>query len=98
RSRAARFETDGESRMNARESQIAQKLVAAAGFMDTALMQSTGLKERERKLVVYWTVATHALPHVDTFPLLSLNGKMGTGKSQTEKIIARFAHRSRSFS
>ena len=61
-------------------------------------MQSTGLKERERKLVVYWTVATHALPHVDTFPLLSLNGKMGTGKSQTEKIIARFAHRSRSFS
>jgi len=80
------------------QSQTEQKLVAAAGLMDKALMQSTGLKERERRLVINWTLATHALPHVHTFPLLPLVGKMGTGKSQAEKIIGRFAHRSRSFS
>src|ERR1019366_9558314 len=80
------------------QSQTEQKLVAAAGLMDKALMQSTGLKERERRLVINWTLATHTLPHVHTFPLLPLVGKMGTGKSQAEKIIGRFAHRSRSFS
>jgi len=79
-------------------SDTVQKLIAAAALMDKALMQSTGLKERERKLVTYWTIATHTLPHVDTFPLLTLNGKMGTGKSQTEKIIEKFAYRSRPFS
>lgn len=42
-------------------------------------------------LVVYWTLATHSLPHLNTFPLLALLGKMGTGKSQTLSIIANFA-------
>ena len=69
-----------------------------AELMNHALCLSTGLKESERKLVTYWTLATHMLPHVDVFPLLVLRGKMGTGKSQAEKIIARFAHRSRPFS
>lgn len=60
--------------------------------MDTALFMSTGLQEPERRLVSYWTVATHTLPYVATFPLLPLRGKTGTGKSETLKIIAKFAH------
>ena len=54
---------------------------------DLALRASTGLLERERKLVAYYTLATHMLPHVNIFPLLVLRGKMGTGKSQALKII-----------
>jgi len=30
-------------------------------LMQTALSQSTGLKDREQKLITYWTLATHAL-------------------------------------
>ena len=79
------------------EDEVIAKLKRGTVLMDAALSQSTGLKERERKLVTYWTLATHALRNVDTFPLLCLNGKMGTGKSQTEKIIAKFAYRSHPF-
>jgi hypothetical protein len=61
--------------------------------MQTALSQSTGLKGRDQMLLVYWTLATHSLLHVNTFPLLALLGKMGTGKSQTLSIIANFAFR-----
>jgi hypothetical protein len=63
--------------------------------MDAALTQTTGLGERERQLVVYWSLATHSLAHVGTFPLLSLVGKMGTGKSQALKVIGGFAYRPR---
>ncbi|HZC25083.1 MAG TPA: hypothetical protein VE866_17235 [Candidatus Binatia bacterium] len=62
------------------------------------MSESTGLRERERKLAVYWTLATHALPTLDTFPLLVLRGKMGTGKSQALKVIENFAYRSRRLS
>lgn len=61
--------------------------------MEKALSESTGLKGRDQKLVVYWTLATHSLPYVNTFPLLALLGKMGTGKSQTLSIIENFAFR-----
>ena len=61
--------------------------------MQTALSQSTGLKDRDQKLVTYWTLATHALPYLGTFPLLALLGKMGTGKSQTLSVIGNFAFR-----
>lgn len=61
--------------------------------MQTALSESTGLKDRERAIIAYWTIATHSLPYVKTFPLLALLGKMGTGKSQTLSIIANFAYR-----
>jgi hypothetical protein len=73
-------------------------LVATAGFMDKALMQSTGLPERERRLVTYWTLATHMLPHVNTFPLLVLRGKMGTGKSDTLRVTKKFAYQPLCFS
>jgi hypothetical protein len=61
--------------------------------MQTALSRSTGLKDRDQKLVTLWTLATHALPHLRTFPLLTLLGKMGTGKSQTLSVIGNFAFR-----
>ena len=62
-------------------------LSQAAVLMDMALTSVTGLKPRDLKLVIYWTLATHALPWVSMFPLLVLMGKMGTGKSQTLQII-----------
>jgi hypothetical protein len=73
--------------------EAARKLARAAVLVETALSESTGLKGREQKLVTYWTLATHSLPHVSTFPLLALLGKMGTGKSQTLWIIDNFAFR-----
>ena len=51
------------------------------------------LPELERKLVTYWTLASHSLPYVDTFPVLTVLGKMGTGKSQALKIVGNFAYR-----
>jgi hypothetical protein len=66
--------------------------------MDVGLQLITGLNERDRKLVVYWTLATHALPNLNTFPLLALRGKFGTGKSQTLHIIKSFAYQPRAFS
>src|SRR6516164_2330492 len=73
-------------------------LQRAVNLMDEALAQATALKDIERKVVTYWSLGTHALAHLDTFPLLVLYGKMGTGKSQSEKVIGQFAHGSRPFS
>lgn len=67
-------------------SETGDKFAWAAVLMQRALLESTGLKGREQQLVVYWTLATHSLPHLDTFPLLALLGKMGTGKSKTLSI------------
>jgi hypothetical protein len=74
-------------------SEIEDKFARAAVLMQRALSESTGLKGRDQMLVVYWTLATHSLPQLNTFPLLALLGKMGTGKSQTLSIIANFAFR-----
>lgn len=76
----------------------ASDIQQAAECMDLALQLVTGLKERERKLVVYWTMATHALPYLNTFPLLVPRGKPGTGKSQTMHIIKDFAYKPQRFS
>jgi hypothetical protein len=73
-------------------------LQEAAIYMDAGLQLVTGLKDLERKLVVYWALGTHALRSVNAFPLLVLRGKMGTGKSQTERIINRFARKAHPFS
>jgi hypothetical protein len=69
------------------------KLVRAAALMQRALTESTGLKDLQQKLVIYWTLATYSLPNAKTFPLLALVGKMGTGKSQALSIIGNFARR-----
>jgi len=75
-------------------SETENKLPTAVNLMQRALSESTGLREREGKLVVYWPLATHALQYLNTFPVLVLLGKMGTGKSQTLKIVDNFAFRS----
>jgi len=71
----------------------AQKFSKSAALMDESLSLSTGLGELNRKLVTYWTLATHSLPSVDTFPALAMLGKMGTGKSQALKVVGNFAYR-----
>lgn len=74
-------------------SEIEKKLVTAASLIQAALSESTGLREHEQKLIAYWSLATHALTSLNTFPALVLIGKMGTGKSQALKILADFAFR-----
>src|SRR5260370_39618881 len=74
-------------------SETEKRAVSAACLMQRALSESTGLREREGKLVVYWTLSTHALQHLNTFAVLVLLGKMGTGKSETLKIVDNFAFR-----
>lgn len=61
--------------------------------IDDVLCACTGLDSISRKLVIYWTLATHCLDHVKMFPLLLLKGPMGTGKSVTLRIIKVFAYR-----
>lgn len=75
-----------------------ERFARAAVLMQTALSQSTGLKELGQKLAIYWTLGTHALPHVDTFPILAMIGKTASGKSQTLSIIGDFAYRPFPFS
>ena len=74
-------------------SKIDDIFARASILMQTGLSESTGLKYCDQKLVVYWTLATHALLYLDTFPLLALLGKMGTGKSQTLSIVENFSLR-----
>jgi hypothetical protein len=69
------------------------KLARAAELIGISLNDVTGLNEFSRKKVTCWTLATHFLPHVNTFPLIALLGRMGTGKSQTLHVIANFAYR-----
>ena len=76
---------------------LEQRLAKAAELVDLALRASTGLQDRERKLVTYWTLATHMLPHVNVFPLLVLRGKMGPGKSETLNTIAKLAYQPHPF-
>lgn len=78
-------------------SAVHTRLCKGAELMDIALQMSTGLRELDRKLVTYWTIATHMLPSIDTFPLLVLRGPIQTGKSQTLKIVSCFAHAPRKF-
>jgi hypothetical protein len=75
-----------------------ERLIGAACDMDLALALSTGLDELSRKKIVYFTLATHVLALVRTFPQLVLLGKMGTGKSETAKIISKFARAPRMLS
>jgi hypothetical protein len=71
-----------------------QVLTKAAALIDAALSQSTGLGKLNRMVIVYWTLSTYSLPYMNTFPLLCLLGKMGTGKSEALKIIRACSYRS----
>jgi hypothetical protein len=64
-----------------------------AELMDGTLQRVTGLNALARKRVIYYTLATHALGSLETFPLLVLKGPMGTGS-----ILAECVHRPSRFS
>jgi len=73
-------------------------LSTAVEAMENLLCRLTGLDSFARKLVIYYTLATHALKHLHTFPLLVLKGPMGTGKSSCLAVIDKFAYQPNRFS
>jgi len=73
-------------------------LKKSACLMDSILQRVTGLGALARKVVINYALATHGLDNLDRFPLLVLRGPMGTGKSETLKVITAFAYRPNSFS
>ena len=70
---------------------VFDRLAKAALLMDKALIDATSLKDSARKIVIYWTLATHLLPRLTIFPIIMLLGKMGTGKSQALYVIGSFS-------
>src|SRR6516225_6697872 len=56
------------------DSDTARKFSDAAWLMQMALSISTALTDLSQKIVIYWTLATHSLPHQRIFPLLELLG------------------------
>jgi hypothetical protein len=78
--------------------EVKDRLIKAAALMEKILEQATALDQLLRKIVIYYTRATHCIEHVSTFPLLVLMGPMGTGKSQTQLVIKAFAYRALNFS
>jgi hypothetical protein len=77
---------------------LTRRLTEAAERMDFLLSCVCGLSDRERKSMTYYALATHALDHVDTFPLLVLKGPMGTGKSKALRVAGALAYRPNAFS
>jgi hypothetical protein len=67
-----------------------EKLVRLVDLLIQGLSAYTGLQDLDRKTIAYWAIATHSLPSLNTFPLLVLRGKMGTGKSQTLMTLRNF--------
>ena len=77
---------------------VKDRLIKAAALMDKILEQATAHDQLVRKIIIYYTLATHCIEHVSTFPMLVLIGPMGTGKSQTQLVIKAFAYRAQDFS
>src|SRR5947207_12845196 len=63
--------------------------------IDKLLGISTGLGDLQRKIIGYYTAATHSLPSTNSFPLLVCIGPMGTGKSECSRIARAFAYKPR---
>jgi hypothetical protein len=61
--------------------------------IDKILEMSTGLSPMDRKIVAYYTLATHTVPYTKTFPILVFRGPFGTGKTQTLQVVKAFAYR-----
>jgi hypothetical protein len=82
----------------AARSDLVDSISLVAQQMEKILCRVTGLDSFARKLIIYYTLATHALKHLKTFPLLVLKGPMGTGKSNCLQVIAAFARQPNPFS
>lgn len=74
------------------------ELKTAYELMMRPLKECTGLPDRSREIVTCWTLATHALPSCKIFPILTLRGVMGSGKSATLSVIENFARSPRRLS
>lgn len=59
----------------------------------TLIEGTTGLEVNQAKTVVYFALATHGLPHLNKFPILTLYGPAGTGKTTLLGILKEIAHR-----
>ena len=66
-------------------------LTSVRDHIETVLGEATALPLKDRRIVAYWTLATHGLPAMKFFPILRLLGKPGCGKSQTEEVIAAYS-------
>src|SRR5208283_3775189 len=69
-------------------------LKLAATLADKILSDCTGLDDYKRKLVTYWALATHGLSGLETFPVLSLQGPFGCGKSECLNVVSLLAAKS----
>ena len=62
----------------------------------TALMEQvqsvTGLGTNEAKTLVYWALGTHSLPKLNIFPILSIKGEYGTGKTTLLAVLQQLVH------
>lgn len=70
----------------------------AAACILACLDEGTGLSEFEQKLIAYYCIATHSVPHMDSFPLLVFKGPQGTGKSSALKVVCKVARAPKSIS
>lgn len=77
-------------------SEINERLKPVIEIINNALAMSTGLPAVDRKIVAYYTLATYTIRRTKTYPMLVLIGPMGTGKSQTGRVVKAFAYGSRS--
>ena len=57
------------------------------------IQSTTGLDGNDSRTVVYFAIATHALPNLEKFRLLAIYGPAGTGKSTLLKILGLLAYK-----
>ena len=55
------------------------------------IQSTTGLDGNDSKTVVYFAIATHALPNLRKFPILAIYGPAGTGKTTLLLIIEQLS-------
>ena len=57
------------------------------------LIQATnGLDEQQARTIVYYAIATHGLPNLDNFPILTICGPTGTGKTTLLEVLQQLAY------
>ena len=56
------------------------------------IQSTTGLDGNDSKTVVYFAIATHALPNLEKFPILAIYGPAGTGKTTVLEILEQLVY------
>ena len=57
------------------------------------IRETTGLDEDQAKTIVYYAIATYALPVLGKFPLLTIYGPAGTGKTTILQILKEISYK-----